>query len=165
MDKISLFPLTRLTLSKSADLIFFLWCRHFFFLVSLKIPYFRFVSPKDRYLRITEHTFVVKKEKKKPTYLPTSKIVGQVRGNRNIFNCGLIQIHRKHWTQDTEWRQIKQKTQHRKQKSWATQITSKTKPLFFSQTIAFHFLNLEKQIVKRQHLCHFAVKSKIFIIL
>jgi hypothetical protein len=24
----------------------------------LKIPYFRFVSPKDRYFRITEHIFV-----------------------------------------------------------------------------------------------------------
>jgi hypothetical protein len=59
----------------------------------LKIPYFRFVSPKDRYLRITEHIFVVKK--KKPTYLPTSKIVGRVRGNRNIFNCGLRAISEK----------------------------------------------------------------------
>ena len=37
--------------------------------VLLKIPYFRFVSPKDRYFHITEHIFVVKK--KKPTYLPT----------------------------------------------------------------------------------------------
>jgi hypothetical protein len=48
--------------------------------ILLKIPYFRFISPKDRYFRI----------KKKPTYLPTSKIVGRVRGNRNIFNCGLM---------------------------------------------------------------------------
>ena len=65
----------------------------FFFLfrskfVLLKIPYFRFVLPKDQYFRITEHIFVVKK--KKTTYLPTSKIVGRVKGNRNIFNCGLI---------------------------------------------------------------------------
>ena len=30
--------------------------------------------------------------KKKPTYLPTSKIVGRVRGNRNIFNCGLSDL-------------------------------------------------------------------------
>jgi hypothetical protein len=43
--------------------------------------------PKDWYFRITEHIFVVKK-KRIPTYLPTSKIVGRVRGNRNIFNCG-----------------------------------------------------------------------------
>ena len=57
--------------------------------VLLKLSYFRFVSPTDRYFRIIEHIFVVKK-KKKPTYLPTSKIVGRVRGNRNIFNCGLI---------------------------------------------------------------------------
>ena len=64
---------------------FFLSFRSKFIL--LKIPYFRFVSPKDRYFRITEHIFVVK-EKEKPTYLPTSKIVGRVRGNRNIFNCG-----------------------------------------------------------------------------
>ena len=75
--KITLFPLTRPTLSKSFRSKF----------VLLKILYFRFVSPKDRYFRITEHIFVVKK--KKPTYLPTAKIVGQVRGNRNIFNCGL----------------------------------------------------------------------------
>jgi hypothetical protein len=60
-----------------------------FFFVSLKILYFRFVLPKDRYFCITEHIFVVKK-KKKPTYLPTSKIVGGVRRNRNIFNCGLL---------------------------------------------------------------------------
>ena len=101
---------------------------------------------------------------KKKAYLSTHfQNCGRVRENRNIFNCGLIQIHRKHWTQDTEWRQ--KKPQHRKQKSWTTQITSKTKPLFISQTIAFHFLNLEKQIVKRQRHCHFAVKSKIFIIL
>jgi len=33
---------------------------------------------------------MMQKKKKKPTYLPTSKIGGQVRGNRNIFNCGLI---------------------------------------------------------------------------
>jgi hypothetical protein len=76
--KISLFPLTRPTLSKSFRSKF----------VLLKILHFRFVSPKDRYFRITEHIFVVKK-KKKPTYPPTAKIVGQVRGNRNIFNCGL----------------------------------------------------------------------------
>ena len=56
--------------------------------VLLKIPYFRFVSPKDRNFR----TSLSLKNKKKPTYLPTSKIVGRVRGNRNIFNCGLIWI-------------------------------------------------------------------------
>ena len=61
--------------------------------VLLKIPYFRFVLAKDRYFRTTEHIFVVKKKKKKPTYLLTSKIVGRVRGNRNIFNCGLIQAY------------------------------------------------------------------------
>ena len=55
--------------------------------VLLKMSYFRFVSPKDRYFRITETSLSSKK--KIPTYLPTSKIVGGVRGNRNIFNCGL----------------------------------------------------------------------------
>ena len=90
--KISLFPLTRPTLSKSADWKFYIGNLPSLFFsfrskfVLLRIPYFRFVSPKDRYFRITEHIFVVKK--KKPTYLPTSKIVGRVRGNRNIFNCG-----------------------------------------------------------------------------
>jgi len=46
----------------------------FFFLFSfrskfilLKIPYFRFVLPKDQYFRITEHIFVVKEK----AYLPT----------------------------------------------------------------------------------------------
>jgi hypothetical protein len=93
--KISLFPLTRPTLSKLADWNFFIGnLQSLFFsfrskFVLLKIPYFRFVSPKDRNFRITEHIFVVKKRKSLPTYLPTSKIVSWVRGNRNIFNCGL----------------------------------------------------------------------------
>ena len=93
--KISLFPLTRPTLSKLADWKFFIGnLQSLFFsfrskFVLLKIPYFRFVSPKDRNFRITEHIFVVKKRKSLPTYLPTSKIVSWVRGNRNIFNCGL----------------------------------------------------------------------------
>ena len=94
--KVCLFPLTLPTLSKSVDWTFYIGTLpslFFFFsfsskFVLLKIPYFRFVSPKDRYFRITEHIFVVK-ERKNPTYLPTSKIVGRVRGNRNIFNCGL----------------------------------------------------------------------------
>ena len=55
-----------------------------------KIPYFRFVSPKDRYFHITEHfTLPSTSLSSKKKSLPTSKIVGQVRGNRNIFNCGL----------------------------------------------------------------------------
>ena len=94
--RISLFPLNRPTLSKLADWIFFIGNLPSLFFLSfrskfalLKIPYFRFVSPKDRYFRITEHIFVVKEKKSLPTYLPTSKIVGRVRGNRNIFNCGL----------------------------------------------------------------------------
>ena len=82
---------------KISRLKFFLLeiCRHFFSFffsfhskfVLLKIPYFRFVSPKDRYFHITKHIFVIKK---KSPYLPTSKIVGRVRGNRNIFNYGLM---------------------------------------------------------------------------
>jgi hypothetical protein len=35
-------------------------------------------------------TSLSSKKKKKPTYLPTSKLVGGVSGNRNIFNCGLL---------------------------------------------------------------------------
>ena len=35
--------------------------------ILLKIPYFRFASPKDQYFRITEHIFVIKK-KGLPTY-------------------------------------------------------------------------------------------------
>ena len=120
--KISLFPLTQPTLSKSRlNFSYWKFAVTFFFLFSfrskfvlLKIPYFRFVSPKDRYFRITEHIFVIKKKAylpishtellvlagSRPTtlygrlptymYLLTSKIVGRVRGNRNIFNCGLI---------------------------------------------------------------------------
>jgi hypothetical protein len=72
--KISLFPLTRPTMSKSADLKFFYWkfAVTFFFsfhskFVLLKIPYFKFALPKDQYFRFTEHIFVVKK-KSLPTY-------------------------------------------------------------------------------------------------
>ena len=67
--KISLFPLTRPTCQNRPTEFFLLEiCRHFFSPVSLKIPYFRFVSPKDRYFRITEHIFVVKKTKNLHTY-------------------------------------------------------------------------------------------------
>ena len=38
-------------------------------LVLLKIPYFRFVSPKERYFHIIEHIFVVKKKAYLPTHL------------------------------------------------------------------------------------------------
>ena len=65
---ISLFPLTRPTLSKSAA--FFFSFRSKF--VLLKIPYFRFVLPKDRYFRITKHIFVVKKKK---AYLSTHFLI------------------------------------------------------------------------------------------
>jgi len=41
----------------SLFILFFFSFRSKFIL--LKIPYFRFVSPKDRYFRITEHIFVV----------------------------------------------------------------------------------------------------------
>jgi hypothetical protein len=34
----------------------------------LKIPYFRFVSPKDRYFHIIEHIFVIKEKKSLPTF-------------------------------------------------------------------------------------------------
>jgi hypothetical protein len=57
--------------------------------VLLKIPYFRFVSPKYWYLHYRAHLC---RQKKKPTYLPTSKIVGRVGGNRNIFNCGFSDL-------------------------------------------------------------------------
>jgi hypothetical protein len=62
---------------KISRLKFFLLeiCRHFFSFffsfhstfVLLKIPYFRFVSPKDRYFHITKLIFVIKTKK---TYLP-----------------------------------------------------------------------------------------------
>ena len=52
--------------------------------VLLKIPYFRFVSPKDWYLRITEHMFVVKK--KESTYLPTHfQNCGTGKGKQKYF--------------------------------------------------------------------------------
>jgi hypothetical protein len=50
----NLFILLPLTL-----LFFFFRFAQYF--VLLKIPYFRFVSPKDRHFRITNHIFVVKK--------------------------------------------------------------------------------------------------------
>ena len=87
--KINLLPLTWPCQNRLTEFFLLEICRHFLFLILLKIPYFIFVSPKDRYFHITEHIFVVKK-KKKPTYPLTSKIVGPVRGNRNIFNCGLV---------------------------------------------------------------------------
>jgi hypothetical protein len=59
---------------KIGRLNFFYWkfAVNFFFpfrskFALLKIPYFRFVSPKDRYFCITKHIFVVKK-KSLPTY-------------------------------------------------------------------------------------------------
>jgi hypothetical protein len=72
--KISLFPLTRPTLSKSADWKFYIGNLPSLFFsfrskfVLLRIPYFRFVSPSDRYFRITEQIVVVKKKKRLPTY-------------------------------------------------------------------------------------------------
>ena len=49
----------------------------------LKIPYFRFVSPKDQYFRITEHIFVVKKKK---AYLPTHfQNCGSGKGKQKYF--------------------------------------------------------------------------------
>ena len=91
-----MFPLTWPTLSKSADWNFFYWkfavtlkknlFRSKFDL--LKIPYFQFVSPK-RLIFSHYRAHLCRQKTKKPTYLPTSKIVGRVRGNRNIFNCGL----------------------------------------------------------------------------
>ena len=58
-------------------------CRLFFF-VSLKIPYFRFVSSTNRYFRITEHIFVVKKKKRSLRTYPLPKLwVGQ--GETEIF--------------------------------------------------------------------------------
>ena len=95
--KISLFPLTRPT-----EIFLLEICRYFFLpffslfrskFTLLKIRYFRFVSPKDRYFLITEHIFVVQKKKSLPTY--TSKIVGRVRGNKNISNCGLMYLNLK----------------------------------------------------------------------
>ena len=59
----------------------------FFFLfrskfVLLKIPYFRFVLPKDQYFRITEHIFVVKKK----DYLPTHfQNCGSSKGKQKYF--------------------------------------------------------------------------------
>jgi hypothetical protein len=43
--------------------------------ILMKILYFRFVSPKDRYFRITEH-------------MADFDRVGRVRGNKLIFNFG-----------------------------------------------------------------------------
>jgi hypothetical protein len=57
----------------------------FFFLVSLKILYFRFILPKDWYFHITEHIFVVKKKKQK-AYLPTHfQNCGAGKGKQKYF--------------------------------------------------------------------------------
>ena len=83
--KISLFPLTRPTLSKSADRkkIIGNFLSLFFF-------FFRFArnsfccSPKNRYFRITKHIFVVKKKKK--AYLPTHfQNCGSGKGKQKYF--------------------------------------------------------------------------------
>ena len=88
--KISLFPLTRPTLSKSADWNFFIenlpslffpFCWKF---VLLKIPYFRFISPKDRYFRITEHIFVVQKKKSLHTIIHFQNC-GSGKGKQKYF--------------------------------------------------------------------------------
>ena len=87
------FPLPDPTLSKLADRKCFLLesCSHFFFFflsfhskfALLKIPYFRFALPKDRYFCITEHIFVVKKP---PTYLPTHfQNCGSGKGKQKYF--------------------------------------------------------------------------------
>ena len=55
---------------------------YLFFFVSLKIPYFRFVSPKDRYFHITEHIFVVVKKK---AYFTHFQNCGSGKGKQNIF--------------------------------------------------------------------------------
>ena len=93
--EISLFPLTRPTLSKLADWNFFIVN-----LLSLFFPFSRFAQNslcwKFRILdsfrqKIDIFTLSSKSlsSKKKKAYLP-SKIVGWVRGNWNIFNCGLM---------------------------------------------------------------------------
>jgi hypothetical protein len=79
---------------KIVRLKFFYWkfaVTFFFFFFSfrskfalLKIPYFRFVSPKDQYFGITEHIFVVKKKKK--AYLPTHfQNCGSGKGKQKYF--------------------------------------------------------------------------------
>ena len=89
--KISLFPLTRPTLSKSADWTFFIG-RHFFFHFAQNsfCWKFRIIDSFRQKINIFAlPSTSLSSNKKNPTYLPTSKIVGPVRGNRNIFNCGL----------------------------------------------------------------------------
>jgi hypothetical protein len=55
----------------------------------MRAEFLKFVGPKGA--GPTEASYFCRQKKKAylPTYLPTSKIVGRVRGNRNIFNCGL----------------------------------------------------------------------------
>ena len=70
-------------------------------LPSLIWVFFRFVENSVFQIRFAKRSIfshsrahLCRQKKKKPTYiyLPTSKIVGRVRGNRNIFNCGLIHL-------------------------------------------------------------------------
>ena len=92
-----MFPLTRPTLSKSEVWNFFIGnlpsLFFFFFSFCSKFCILDSFCQKIDIYRLPSTSFVV--QKKKPTYLPTFKIVGRGRGNRNIFNCGLRAISEK----------------------------------------------------------------------
>ena len=95
--RICLFPLTRPTLSKSTDWNVFIGnlLSLFFFFRFAQNSFcwkFRILDSFCQKINIFALSSTSLSSKKKPTYLPTSKIVGRVRGNRNIFNCGLIYL-------------------------------------------------------------------------
>ena len=58
----------------------------FLSLVSLKIPYLRFVLPKDRHFRITEDIFVVKKKSLPTNVLTHFQDCGSVKGKQKYFS-------------------------------------------------------------------------------
>jgi hypothetical protein len=86
-----LFPLTRPTLPTSTDWIFFIGKLFSLsrFAQNLICWKFRILDSFRQKINIFALPSTSLSSKKAKAYLPTSKIVGRVRGNRNIFNCGL----------------------------------------------------------------------------